>query len=140
MLTHGHVLLKPFVTRRRHQSNCEAARANLSRRAKLARKRSPLPSPCPIHFNHFDGPALWWHTCTLILGEKPEPMKSRFSLFVVVLALAGVAAAHKNKLARELQNKAGSDSVNVIVQFKADPTVDDEQRVTKHHGKHNGDL
>ena len=67
-------------------------------------------------------------------------MKSRFSLIIVVLALAGVATAHKSKLARELQNKAGSDAVNVIVQFKAAPTADDEQRVVKHHGKHNGDL
>ena len=67
-------------------------------------------------------------------------MKSKASLIVVVFALAGVAAAHKDKLARELQNKTNSDTVNVIVQFKATPTADDEQRVARHHGKHNGDL
>src|SRR5271169_4983483 len=67
-------------------------------------------------------------------------MKSKASLIVVVLALAGVAAAHKNKLARELQNNAGSDAVNVIAQFNAAPTADDENRVAQHHGKHNGDL
>ncbi len=75
-----------------------------------------------------------------MLGENPAPMKSRISLIFVVLALAGVAAAHKNKLARELQNKTGGDAVSVIVQFKTAPTPDDEQRVAKHHGKHNGDL
>jgi serine protease AprX len=67
-------------------------------------------------------------------------MKSKASLIVVVFALAGVAAAHNGKLARELQNKTNSDTVNVIVQFKAAPTADDEQRVERHHGKHNGDL
>src|ERR1700690_245798 len=71
---------------------------------------------------------------------KARPMKSKASLIVVVLALAGVAAAHKDKIARELRNKTGSDTVNVIVQFKAAPTADDEQRVARHHGKHNGDL
>jgi serine protease AprX len=67
-------------------------------------------------------------------------MKSKASLIVIVFALAGVAAAHTGKLARELQNKTNSDNVNVIVQFKAAPTADDEQRVERHHGKHNGDL
>ncbi|MGC2248812.1 MAG: S8 family serine peptidase [Terriglobales bacterium] len=67
-------------------------------------------------------------------------MKSKVSLIVVVVALAGVAAAHQDKLARELQNKTNSDTVNVIVQFKAAATADDEQRVARHHGKHNGDL
>jgi serine protease AprX len=67
-------------------------------------------------------------------------MKSKASLIVVVFALAGVAAAHNGKLARELQNKTNSDTVNVIVQFSATPTSDDEQRVARHHGKHNGDL
>jgi len=67
-------------------------------------------------------------------------MKSKVSLLLVVLALAGVAAAHKSKLAHELQNKTGSDAVNVIVQFRAAPTAADEQAVTRHHGKHNGDL
>jgi serine protease AprX len=67
-------------------------------------------------------------------------MKSKASLIVVVFALAGVAAAHRDKLARELQNKTNSDTINVIVQFKGAPTADDEQRVARHHGKHNGDL
>lgn len=67
-------------------------------------------------------------------------MKSRVSLLIVVLALAGVAAAHQNKLAPELQDKTKTGNVSVIVQFKATPTADDEQLVAKHHGKHHGDL
>lgn len=67
-------------------------------------------------------------------------MKSKTSLLVVVLALAGVAAARKDKLARELQHQTGGDAVNVIVQFKASPTADDEQRITRHHGTHYGDV
>jgi serine protease AprX len=67
-------------------------------------------------------------------------MRSKTSLLVVVLALAGVAAAHKDKLAHELQHKTGSDSVNVIVQFKTSPTAEDEQRVVRRHGRHYGDV
>lgn len=59
---------------------------------------------------------------------------------VVVFALAGVAAARKDKLARELQDKTGGDAVNVIVQFNATPTAADEQRIARHHGTHYGDV
>ena len=64
---------------------------------------------CPIYFKHFHRPTLWWRTCTLISGEKHEPMKSKASLIVVVFALAGVAAAHKDHAA------AHRDRVGAVV-------------------------
>src|ERR1700749_2637157 len=67
-------------------------------------------------------------------------MKSTISVLLTLLTLVGMAAVRKNKLATELQGKAGSDPVNVIVQFNAAPTADDERRVTNHHGKHFVDL
>ena len=67
-------------------------------------------------------------------------MKSRTSLVLVILTLAGVTAAEQKKLAPELQKQVGSDPVNVIVQFNATPTADDEQRIVQHHGRHYGDV
>ncbi|MGB9197550.1 MAG: S8 family serine peptidase [Terriglobales bacterium] len=67
-------------------------------------------------------------------------MKSKISVCLTLLILAGVASARQDKLAGELQGNVGSYPVNVIVQFNQVPTADDEQRVTNHHGIHYGSL
>src|ERR1022692_328971 len=68
-------------------------------------------------------------------------MRSKTSLVVITfLALVAAAAAKTEKLALELQNRHDGKTVNVIVQFKAQPTADDHQRLVRHGAQHNGDL
>jgi serine protease AprX len=67
-------------------------------------------------------------------------MRSKASVLVVLFALASSAAADDRKLSPELRNQTGSNAVNVIVQFNAPPTVDDENKVSKHGGKSSGSL
>jgi len=69
-------------------------------------------------------------------------VKSKTSLvvFAAVLALSTLAAAKREKLAPELQNQAGSDAVDVIVQFNAPPSDADYDNVAQHGGLHKGDL
>jgi serine protease AprX len=72
--------------------------------------------------------------------ENEMTMRSKTSLAVVILALVAVAAAKTEKLAPELRNQRDGHTVNVIVQYKAQPTADDHRRLATHGARHNGDL
>ena len=67
-------------------------------------------------------------------------MRSKTSLAVIILALVAIAAAKTEKLAPELRNQRDGHTVNVIVQYKAQPTADDHRRLATHGARHNGDL
>ncbi len=62
-------------------------------------------------------------------------MKSKSSLLPIVLVLASLAAATNNKLAPELRKQRGNDSVDVIVQFKVQPTARHHQKVLNKGGQ-----
>ncbi len=62
-------------------------------------------------------------------------MKSRIPLFLVVLALVTVAAAKQNRLAPELQNRSNKSTMDVIIQFKVQPTAKHHQRVQSRGGQ-----
>ena len=72
--------------------------------------------------------------------EKEITMRSKTALVIVILALVAVAAAKTEKLAPELRNQRDGHTVNVIVQYKAQPTADDHRRLATHGARHNGDL
>ena len=67
-------------------------------------------------------------------------MKSKTSLVLVTLALAGVAAASKDKLAPELRAPISGNNVHVIVCYKVVPSVKHLQRLTDHQGQVTNDL
>jgi serine protease AprX len=72
--------------------------------------------------------------------EKEITMRSKTSLVIVVLALVAVAAARNEKLSPELRNRRDGQTVNVIVQYKAQPTADDHRTLARYGARHNGDL
>ena len=66
--------------------------------------------------------------------------KSVLSIIPLIIAMLAPANADDNKLSPELRKQAGSNAVQVIIQYKSAVTASDKDKVAKHGGKANSDI